>query len=149
MNYLALGITIMTGLIFALAGWLLHCETAAGWQPLAAAFPMTKAPTGQRIRLTWASVGGRGITAHKGVMVANVSPAGLTLQMPLLAWLCYPAMQIPWSACGPFQVEKRFFFRTRCTTFVRLPNGNPVAVRIEDADFLRAAQPWIGSDSGR
>lgn len=143
MNYVPLIVVPTTILILLLVGWMLRRNAAAGWQPLATAFPMTAPPTGQQIRLTWASIGGSALVGHKSVVVANVSPAGLTLQMPLLAWLCYPAMQIPWSACGPFTVEKRLILRTRYTTLVRLPDGNSVAVRIEDAAFARAAQPWI------
>ena len=143
MNYVPLIVVPTTILILLLVGWMLRRNAAAGWQPLATAFPMTAPPTGQQIRLTWASIGGSGLVGHKSVVVANASPAGLTLQMPLLAWICYPAMQIPWSACGPFRAEKRFILQTRYTTSVRLPDGNSVTLRIEDADFVRAAQPWI------
>ena len=149
MNYLALIITLTTGLILALVGWMLHREAAAGWQPLATAFPLRERPTGQQVRLAWASLGGSGMVGHKGMVVANVSPAGLTLQMSLFAWLCYPAMQIPWSACGPFQVKKQFLLQTSCTTFVRLPDGSSVPVRIRDADFVRAVQPWITVEEAR
>ena len=107
MNYLPLIVVPTMILIFLLVGWMLRRNAAAGWQPLATAFPMTAPPTGQQIRLTWASIGGSALVGHKSVVVANVSPAGLTLQMPLLAWLCYPAMQIPWSSCSPFEVENR------------------------------------------
>ena len=51
-------------------------------------------------------------------------------------------MQIPWSACGPFRVEKRFLLRTRSTTFVRLPDGTTVPVRIGDAEFAQAIRSW-------
>ena len=143
MDYLALVITLSTGLIFALVWWMLRREAAAGWQPLATAFPMRERPTGPQIRLAWASLGGSGIVGHKSMVVANVSPTGLTLQMPLLAWLCYPAMQIPWSACGLFHLQKRLFLQAHCTAFVRLPDGGSIPVRIRDADFVRAAQPWV------
>ena len=97
MDYLALGITLTIGLTFALVAWLMRYEAAGGWQPLATAFPMTERPTGQRIQLAWASVGGRGIVGDKNLVVATLSAAGLTLQKPLLAWLCllYPTIFSP------------------------------------------------------
>ena len=143
MNYLALSITLTIALTFALVAWVLHNESARGWQPLATVFPLTERPTGHSIRLRWISIGGRGLVGHKSMVVASVSPAGLTLQMPLLAWLCYPAMRIPWSAFSPFRAEKRFILQTRYTTLVRLPDGTSVPLRIGDADLIQAAQPWI------
>ena len=47
MNYVPLIVVPTTILILLLVGWMLRRNAAAGWQPLATAFPMTAPPTGQ------------------------------------------------------------------------------------------------------
>lgn len=116
--------------------------SARGWGPLAAAFPLKQPVVGPQTRLRWVSVGGSGVVGHKGAVAAGASPAGLSLRMPLLAWLWHPPMLIPWSAMAPFQVEERLLWRKRYSTTVRLPGGPAVPLRFEDNDLAQAIRPW-------
>lgn len=148
-NYLFLIIAFVAGLTLAVVAWVLKAEAARGWLPLAEYFPLTHRPAGPETRLQWVSVGGSGVVGHKGAVVAGASAAGLSLRMPLLAWLWHPPLLIPWSAFGPFRTEKGLLWRTRCTTTIRLPTGTAVPLRFEDADLLEAVQPWVRVEATR
>lgn len=148
-NYLFLIIAFVFGLTLAVVAWVLKAEAARGWLPLAEYFPLTHRPTGPETRLRWVSVGGSGVMGHRGAVAAGASAAGLSLRMPLLAWVWHPPLLILWSAFGPFRAEKRLLWKTRCTTTIRLPNGTAVPLRFEDANLLEAVQSWTRLEGAR
>ncbi len=94
----------VTGLIWLLTEWLIKQRLQKGWLPLAAAYPLIGPVAGLQITLAWVSVGGSELVGDKNLVRAGATVAGLSLRLPLLAWL-HPPLRIPWAACGPFRAK--------------------------------------------